>query len=347
MANSLFPWQGEAWQQLRQLRACLPHAILFHGPEGIGKTSFAEHFAKSLLCSGSTLEDHACGQCASCGWFAQSNHPDYRRIRPEILEENDAVEGNEAGDAAEEKKTSKTAKAPSQEIKIDQIRSLADFMNISTHRQGVRVVTLYPAEALTTIAANALLKTLEEPPAGTLFLLVSASIDRLLPTILSRCRKFPLTMPQHQEALLWLQQQGIKDAEIWLAAQGGAPLAASIWAQAEEGDMLHAFLQQLAKPSTGSALKIAEKLQKTSIVNLVAWLQRWLYDMFTLKFSGKIRYYPQYRKELEALAERANSRELLRSLKASNERRAIAEHPLSAKLFIEDMLMDYTKIFPS
>src|SRR5690606_27063109 len=111
----------------------------------------------------------------------------------------------------------KAAKTPSKEIKIDQIRALADFMNISTHRQGMRVILLYPAEALNTAAANALLKTLEEPPPNTMFLLVSNSLDRLLPTILSRCRKFALTMPGKDEALQWLNEQGVADADAWLA----------------------------------------------------------------------------------------------------------------------------------
>jgi DNA polymerase-3 subunit delta' len=108
---------------------------------------------------------------------------------------------------AREAKKSAKSKTPSKDIKIEQIRNLADFMNISTHRQGLRVVVLYPAEALNTPASNALLKTLEEPPPGTLFLLASNSLDRLLPTILSRCRKFALPMPSHEQALTWLKAQ--------------------------------------------------------------------------------------------------------------------------------------------
>jgi DNA polymerase-3 subunit delta' len=107
------------------------------------------------------------------------------------------------------------------------------------------------------------------------------------------------------------------------------------------------FLRQLARPSVDGALKTAERLQKTPVPELVAWLQRWLYDVFSLKLSGRIRYYPRYKKELAALAGQADLSELLRGLKAVNERRAIAEHPLSARLFIEDMLLDYSTLFPS
>jgi DNA polymerase-3 subunit delta' len=93
------------------------------------------------------------------------------------------------------------------------------------------------------------------------------------------------------------------------------------------------------------ALKTAERLQKTPVSELVAWLQRWLCDVFSLKLSGRIRYYPRYQKELAALAGRAEVSGLLAAMKAVGERRAIAEHPLTARLFIEDMLLDYSTVF--
>jgi DNA polymerase III subunit delta' len=347
MSSALYPWQEPAWQQLQQLRERLPHAILFHGSEGIGKSHFAERFAQSLLCQHPAVGGHACGQCDPCGWFSQYSHPDYRRVRPEVLDDEGSVDGEDAAEAGESKKSGKATKAPSKEIKIDQIRALADFMNVSTHRQGMRVILLYPAEALNTAAANALLKTLEEPPPNTMFLLVSNSLDRLLPTILSRCRKFALAMPLQEEALAWMKQQGVADADVWLAEQGGAPLAAQEAAQSEAREVMDEFLRALAKPGVEASLKTAEKLQKTPVPELVAWLQRWLYDVFSLKLSGRIRYYPRYQKELSVLAQRAEVAELLRALKAVKERRAVADHPLSAKLFIEDMLLDYSSLFPS
>ncbi|CAL61569.1 DNA polymerase III, delta prime subunit [Herminiimonas arsenicoxydans] len=341
--NTLYPWQHASWQQWQKLRERLPHAILFHGPEGIGKTAFAEACAQSLLCETPNTDGHACGTCAACGWFGQYSHPDYRRVRPEILDDGESAEGEEA--EAGDTKKSKSTKAPSKEIKIDQIRALSDFMNISTHRSGMRVVTLYPAEALNTAAANSLLKMLEEPPPNTMFLLATNSIDRLLPTILSRCRKFALAMPGAEETLQWLQAQQVKDADSWLAEQGGAPLAALASSQAGARETLDEFLQQLAQPGVDAALKTAERLQKTPVTELVAWLQRWLYDVLSVKLSGTIRYYPRHQKELAALAARADAGALLQAIKMLNERRAIADHPLAPKLFIEDMLLDYSTLF--
>ena len=340
MNESIYPWQESSWQQLQLLRPRMPHAILFHGAAGTGKSGFIERFAQALLCENVRADGHACDSCVSCGWFTQHNHPDYRRVRPEALED-EAPEGEEGADPDTGKKA-KSTKAPSTEIKIEQIRALADFMNISTHRQGLRVVVVYPAETLNTHAANALLKTLEEPPPGTVFLLSSNSLDRLLPTILSRCRKFALPMPDHAAALAWLKAQGVADADAWLREQGGAPLAAL--AQSETGDRedLEALLQCLAHPSVELALKIADKLSKTPAATLVSWHQRWLYDVFSYKLSGSVRYYPRYQKELAVLAGKVHTANLMRAIQGANERRAIADHPLSPKLFVEDLLLDYT-----
>ena len=115
MAKPLYPWHTQAWEQLQLLRERMPHAILFYGAEGTGKADFIETFAQSLLCENVRADGHACGACASCGWFVQHNHPDYRRVRPEALEDEPGADGEE-GVEADSGKTSKSTKAPSKEI---------------------------------------------------------------------------------------------------------------------------------------------------------------------------------------------------------------------------------------
>jgi len=260
MSNLLFSWQNQAWDYFQSLRTRMPHAFLLYGPQGIGKTLFAEHMAQSLLCDQPDAEGHACQTCGACGWFSQYSHPDYRRVRPELLDEEEASATEAESDSTS--KTAKASKTPSKEIVINQIRGLSDFMNISTHRQGKRVIVLYPAEALNIPAANALLKSLEEPSTDTVFILVSNSLDKLLPTILSRCHKFALGMPEREQALAWLQSQGVKDADMWLSQQGGAPLAALEMSQSDHLADLDEFLRQLTKPGSDSSLKLADKMQK-------------------------------------------------------------------------------------
>jgi DNA polymerase-3 subunit delta' len=86
-------------------------------------------------------------------------------------------------------------------------------------------------------------------------------------------------------------------------------------------------------------------MQKMEMPVTVAWMQRWLYDIFSYKQSGRIRYYPRYEKEVKALASAISNEALLTLIKSSNERQAIATHPLSPKLFLEDMLLEYSALF--
>ncbi len=338
MSSILYPWQQTAWTQLQQLRGRWPHAILLHGPQGIGKTEFATSLAQSLLCESPQADGQACGECISCGWFVQYNHPDYRRLRPEILETDSS--DSEAEDAPAK---SAAKKAPSKEIVINQVRALADFMTLSTHRQGSRVILIYPAEAMNIAAANALLKSLEEPGPNTVFVVVTNSIDALLPTMISRCHQFALTMPTQEQALAWLAQQQVAQAEQLLAEQGGAPMAALAASLSEDHAFLAEFLGHLQRPDVAGALKMADKLQKVAIPLLISWMQRWLYDIFSYKLAGQLRYYPRYTKEIGIIASGVGIPQLLALMDSNTKRRMVAEHPLAPKLVIEDMLLDYVK----
>ncbi len=340
--NSIYPWQRSAWAQLQQVLPRLPHALLLHGPRGTGKTVFAERFAQALLCEQPDAQGHACGTCPSCTWFLQYAHPDYRRVRPEALDEEEGEDSEEEGAG---KKSARTARAPSKDIRIDQVRALADFITVSTHRSGRRVILMYPAEALNGASANALLKMLEEPPPSTVFVLVTDSLDRLLPTILSRCRKFALPAPSAEEALAWLKQAGVPQAEVLLAAEGGAPLAALEMAASEMRAPVEEFVASLVAPTAEAALKTAERLQKVPALLLVTALQRWLHDLLSFKLAQRIRYYPQYRQQIAALTQSLPQEVLAQAMKGANDRRAVAEHPLSARLFIEEMLLDYAAMF--
>jgi DNA polymerase-3 subunit delta' len=180
--------------------AQLPHALLLTGQRGIGKFELARSFAASLLCENLTAAGEACGACLACGWLAQGNHPDLRLLQPNAL----IAEAAESGELDEAGK-----KKPSQQITIDQVRALDDFLHVGTHRHGARVVLLNPAEAMNRSTANALLKSLEEPIASTLFLLISSEPHRLLPTIRSRCQVMPVRHPVHGLAGQWLRDAGV------------------------------------------------------------------------------------------------------------------------------------------
>lgn len=331
------PWQAETAKAWLQNRDRFAHAWLVHGLAGIGKLQFAAAAAASLLCE-TPQQGLACGTCAACIWVASGNHPDLRRIRPEAvaLEEGaDAVVDSEEGEAPAAGGAA-AKRAPSKDIRVDQIRSLESWFNTATHRGGWRVALLYPAQALNVISANALLKVLEEPPAHTVFLLVADAPDRLLPTLLSRCRRLPLAAPAPLQALEWLVGQGIADAPAWLAAAGGAPLGALRLAQSGEAacpawlDQLVAPLSKGQSPDVGS---LADLLEKMAPVQWIDILQRLYLDLMLAGAGAPARYFPALAKPVTQTAARADPAKVAEGARWLTRQRALAGHPLNAKLF--------------
>ena len=189
------------------------HAVLLHGAAGTGKLDLALDTAEALLCERRVQDGSPCGRCPGCTLVAAGNHPDLRIVRPEALAEADSRIGQAPG---EEPAEGAPAGAPaeargraSRGIRIEQIRDLSEWITLSTHRGGARVIVIEPAESMNTPASNALLKVLEEPPARTLFLLVSHRVDETLPTLRSRCALLRVRLPAPAIALGWLQQQGV------------------------------------------------------------------------------------------------------------------------------------------
>ncbi|HXZ09788.1 MAG TPA: DNA polymerase III subunit delta' [Paraburkholderia sp.] len=344
----IYPWQTDDWDRLQQLRAHWPHALLLHGQAGIGKLRFAQHLAQGLLCEAPLANGEPCGTCVACNWFTQGNHPDYRIVLPEALaaESGFAVAEDakpEKADGDEGKKT----RAPSKEIKVEQVRGLLDFVGVGSHRGGARVVVLYPAEALNVVAANALLKTLEEPSAGVVFLMVSARIDRLLPTIISRCRQWPMSTPTPQSAIAWLAAQGVDDAPALLAEAGGAPLTALALASDESRALRDWTLQQLAAGPNCDAFACGETLQKLPVPLVLGWLQRWLYDLLAQRTAGAPRYFPDAAAALVRCAGLVDADAFNRFTKTVTRQRAVENHPLNARLVFEELFIGYRDLFAS
>ena len=327
------PWHREALTKLLADRERLPHALLIQGAPGIGKVEFARALAAGVLCE-SPSAALACGQCPSCHWFSQGNHPDFREIVPEAAAEDD--EEAEAEGA-------KADKAKSVVIKIEQIRAVADFVALTTHRAGYRVLLLHPADALHPNAANALLKTLEEPPPHTLILLVTAYPARLLPTIRSRCRKLALGMPEARQATEWLRAESIDDPPGALAAAGGAPLLARDLAQPEEAELRRRVVAELSKPAGADALALAAAIDRPRVERFVYWLQTWVGDLILVRLAGAPRHHVTSAAALAARAQGADVEALFQLDRDLAEARRLAAHPLNPRLLAEHLLMAYNR----
>jgi len=325
----IFQWQEQAWKTWAQVRGRLSHAILIQSAEGLGEFEFAQACAQSLLCENPRPDRQACGKCEACNWFSQGNHPDFRLVVPESMAPESREEGVEP------------AKKKSEQIRIEQARELADFLAVGTHRGGLRVILVYPAEAMNANTQNALLKNLEEPPPSTVFLLVATQPGRLLATVRSRCLKFTLPLPESDHVLRWLKEQGVAHPEVALAAAGGSPLAA-LKIAATEADRLR-FIDDLASPGF-DPIALAETVSRVSLWDLVGWLQRWSYDLLLARVAGRIRYHINHESVIARVSRDCDAAELAAYLRRLAQARSLARHPLNAKLFVEDLLLQYRRL---
>jgi DNA polymerase-3 subunit delta' len=194
-------WLTPTWQALSNLHQSkkVPHAILLVGPQGIGKTQLRQAFEQLLLCQ--QPSDQACGHCRGCFLYQQQSHPDFH-----VFGQEDTTVG------------------------IDDVRNVTQFLSQTAHQNGRKVISLLNIESLHVNAANALLKTLEEPPADSVLILVTKNTRTLLTTIRSRCFILPVSLPSTESALHWLKiqfpQENAKQLQRCLTLAGGSPLKA-------------------------------------------------------------------------------------------------------------------------
>lgn len=338
----IYNWHESNWNRLLEQPERMPHALLLSGPQGGGKTQFAQFLAARLLCEEAQGISQACGKCVSCKLFAGRNHPDFRSITP-------------GGDEAEESESEaevKPVKKKSDQIRIDQIRALDKLIGIGTLRMGNRVILIQPAEAMNPATANSLLKILEEPSASTLFILITNNKKRLLPTILSRCRTLSFPKPTAKQALDWLRQTNVPHAEDLLAHAGGMPLSAL--EEANQWDRLDEFFRDLSSLDSTGPVAIAgrweswlkEGKDEDTVFDkrtLVIWLQKWVFDLILVKLCGQTFYHAQRLQEVRKAASGASVTALFDCYNDLLRIKAVSQHPLNPRLFLEDILSRYAR----
>ena len=211
------PWIERQVAQLLQQRG---HAWLLQGPSGLGHYPLALALARAWLCEQASPSG-ACGQCASCHAIDVRAHADLLMLMPETT----MMEMGWPLSSQAQDKIDKKERKPSKEIRVDALRDAVEFSQRTDARGRGKVVLVYPAERMNAIAANTLLKTLEEPPGNVRFVLACENAQLLLPTIRSRCLSFTLQWPQADESLQWLQAQGVspQEAPRLLALMGQRP----------------------------------------------------------------------------------------------------------------------------
>jgi DNA polymerase-3 subunit delta' len=324
--TTLLPWHQQQWQNLmaRLRGAGLPHAMLFSGPTGLGKDRFAALLVQTLLCESGAAAGQPCGQCRSCLLYAADNHPDQRIVSPP---------------------------EPGKAIGVDQVREANRYLTQTSQYGGYKVVIITPADQLNANAANSLLKTLEEPSAHSVILLITARPARLPATILSRCQRLVFAAPEPQQAIHWLAERigpGL-DPTLLLDLAEGAPLRAL---QLVEDDVFTVRLKVLKElqglvQGKGNFSSVAEQFLKIGVQQTLYWMYNWTADMIRFLSSGDTRSMVNrdLREYLVEIAGNAGIQAAHDYLQFLNEMLRVVERQLNPQLLMENILMFWQDVF--
>lgn len=369
--NQIAPWLKPLWESLDLQN--FPNAVLIHGQAGIGKFEFALELAKALLCEGSNkIQSKPCNQCEACHWFDTANHPDFTALVPETHRSLLPHADYESEESPKKSKSSRdesdgesTEKKEKKNIAIEETRNAIETLSIGSHRGGNRVILIYPLETLRNDSANTLLKSLEEPPPQTIFILLADRLDRVLPTIRSRCRLLSAGRPDRAMGVEWLHSQianiagatfNEADVESLYDEQGGAPYAVldSLIARhnKDEKDELsiaiqasRILLQSMSQGVRIQWLEASEKIHKAQFSFLLATMQRWSSDLQAVAQGGMPRYYPKHISTFQVLSQQARVPKLIQFWKILVQYRRHENHPLATRVQIEALLSQYQQIF--
>jgi DNA polymerase-3 subunit delta' len=318
------PWLAEPMGALATAHAAgrLPHALLIHAAPGVGGERLASWAAQLALCT--AADGRPCGECLGCRRTAEGQHPDLISVRL-------------AEDA--------------QQIRIEQVRELSAELALTSHQGGYRVAIVSPADSLNRFAANAILKTLEEPPPRTLLILVAAQPSRLPATIVSRCQRIRIRQPSRAESLAWLTAtRGAAEWSTVLDVVGEAPFDAADLDPAAVARLDAEVRRTLADVRSGSAdpVTVAERWSRAELPLRLACVENWLTECIRRALTA-----PGQAREMGARAHTAaagsvmNSRALYRLLDGVRELKGALATPINRSLALESLLRSLGSFGPA
>ncbi len=318
------PWLRPAMAAAQSMSRA--HALLVHGPAGAGHFEFALLLAQAQLCEDPGAAP--CGRCNSCRLVRNRAHPDLLILIP------DALRLTLGWQAQEEEGSAKGETKASREVRVPQVRQAIDWARNTSGRGRGKALVLHSADALNATAANALLKTLEEPPGALRLFLTSTDPERLLPTVRSRCQRLALTLPTAEASLAWLQGQGVADAPALLALSSGSPMEALVLAQEGiDAGWRQQLPQRLARGDASS-------LRGLALPRVVEMLAKLAHDLMAVAVGAEARYF-----ESQAMPARID-RDAWRAWHATLLRVARHdEHPWNAPLMIEALVAECASLW--
>jgi len=324
MANiTELPWHQRHWQRVMSSidNDRLPHAFLLTGASGLGKRHFANRLVASLLCDTPSDTGWPCGGCRGCQLLKAGTHPDYRSIEPE---------------------------EPGKAIKIDVIRGFVQQESLTSHSGGYKIVTIEPADALNIAAANSLLKTLEEPVAKTLMLLITDQPNRLPATIRSRCSLFKFNRPKSDVALDWLTSAVDinSDPALLLSLAHGATLKAVTLSDPEMLEQRRQMLEEFSAilKRVADPVAVAARWDKMALNFVVEWFTGWLVDMIRIQVQGQnaVIINVDQKTLLRDLGSHVKSKSLHLMLERLYQARRMLGGQLNTQMLLEGLLLEWS-----
>lgn len=342
----LHAWHIETWEKFASSRERLGHATLVTGLEGSGRSAFVARLATALLCTGT--QDKPCESCRNCHLVTATTHPDLHVVTSEsALGSLEPILLPYAERYHDMTKLQKNPKNLSTNVLIAQSRALIDEANTRSHIAKSKVFIVAQVESLTIGAANALLKILEEPADNTYWLLIATDLQRILPTISSRCQKVDLRSASRQESADWLHQNGVDatTASKALSLYSGQPLLAKKMIKSGELDKIvdyTATILGLVQNKNRDVTEIADIAAKVGEGEFLLNLQRLLQDLAALRLiSESVNVNFEHSKpELSRLSRQLNMDKLFKTFElAGSLRKQIEDGSLDKRLATEDVLL--------
>ena len=327
------PWLAPQLAALLRQRG---HAWLLCGPSGLGQYALGLALVRAWLCDAPLPDGQgACSRCSSCHAIDVHIHPDLSVLLPEAL----ALELGWPLDEKAQSELDEKKRKPSREIRVDAVRELVGFTQRTRSRGDTRAVLVYPADRMNAVAANTLLKTLEEPPGDVKFVLVTDAANRLLPTITSRCQAHVMRWPEPEIATDWLVAEGVADrstAALCLRASGGRPGDARELARAGlDAARWGAFADQVARGDMASVRDFTPP-------QAVDALQKLCHDLLAACCGAPTRYFEPHElppaRDFAALTAWAG---------ALFETSRTIEHPFHAPLLLEALVSEASRAINS
>ena len=312
------------------------HAWLLQGPSGLGQYDLATSMVSAWLCeSDKALSHGACGQCGSCHALSVHTHADLMVLMPETI----LLElGWPLSEKAQSEIDNKTRK-PSKEIRIEAMRDAIEFSQRTNARGRGKAVLVFPAERMNHVTANALLKTLEEPPGDVKFVLATEAAHQLLPTIRSRCLIHTMAWPSEAEAVQWLETQSLSkdDATALLKAAGGRP--DEVLKQRNLGQSMQ-WWSKFPKAMLAGDAGYCSDLPASEVIDA---LQKLCHDLLMLQTQATLRYF----NEADLPKLKVSSAQLTAWFKRLSQAAKTSEHPFNAGLMLEALCAEAREVLNS